>query len=109
MANPEIAQEQLMNWDCWRVDCKEPTAQATTPNTVAFSRLARLLFHLSMVAALAENLPHRSRENEFIADGFLLVHNTLSFTISDGLNEWPTGAKSSLVPETDCAIVAQLV
>jgi hypothetical protein len=40
---------------------------APPPNTVGFSWLARLLFHLTMEAALAENLPHRSREHEFSA------------------------------------------
>jgi hypothetical protein len=51
--------------------------QASPPNTVGFRQLARLLFHLSMVAALAENLPHRSREHEFSAGrlGFSLKIN----------------------------------
>src|ERR1017187_3854316 len=61
--------------------------QASPPNTVGIRQLARLLFHLSMVAALAENLPHRSREHEFSAGrvGIFFENNFLFLPLLSGI------------------------
>jgi hypothetical protein len=72
-----------------------------TPDFGRFSK-ARAATHIT--AALAENLPHRSREHEFSAGRVLRVKDTFvlktSLTRVTGLNEWAAGAKCSLALKT---------
>ena len=71
-----------------------------TPDFGRFSK-ARAATHIT--AALAENLPHRSREHEFSAGRVLSVKDTFvletSLTRVTGLNEWAAGAKSLPCPK----------
>ena len=75
-----------------------------SPTSVGFNGSRGLYI---LVAALAENLPHRSRENEFSAGRFLTVKDKcVLFTSVTRVGRVGAGAISAPSPETNCARVA---